>query len=190
MPEKYYCIANDLATTTWTPEQIHNITGSHEDPCQLFDYDYSEFKNITFEEAQKIVLSKKNKIPLNSIECSSNPANKYYFVQDEGISIVPEWNLVCENKGWRSTVQVALSIGKFLGASIFGVIGDRYGRKTSYCMGALLYIVAGILTSFSPWYWLFMVGRILLGAAGAAIFYSSYTICIYVLYLISIQRFY
>lgn len=96
-----------------------------------------------------------------------------------GTSIVNEWNLICENSVWRTYVQVAVSFGKFVGASLFGIVSDRFGRKNSFTLGAISYTLGSLLTAFSPWYWPFVVGRVLLGAASSGLFYPALTICMY-----------
>lgn len=59
------------------------------------------------------------------VSCSSVSGRIFNYEQEPGSSIVPEWELVCENNFWRTTVQVALSIGKFSGAFIFGILSDK-----------------------------------------------------------------
>lgn len=112
-----------------------------------------------------------------TISCRSRPQNYYHYEQEEGVSIVPEWDLVCENNVWRTTVQVGLSIGKFLGASLFGVISDKFGRKRAFVGGATVYIVSGFLTVFTKSYVLFLLGRIGLGSSASGLFYAAFTLC-------------
>lgn len=72
---------------------------------------------------------------------------------------------------------MALSIGKFLGATTFGILSDKFGRRTSCTIGAGLHILGGILSTFSPWYWLFLLGRLSLGASSSGLFYAGFTLC-------------
>lgn len=37
-----------------------------------------------------------------------------------------QWDLICDREILRTTVQVALYIGKFVGAFVFGIIADKY----------------------------------------------------------------
>lgn len=90
-----------------------------------------------------------------------------------------QWDLVCENSVWRTAVQVALSVGKFLGATTFGIISDKYGRRTSCTIGAALHILGGVLTTFSPWYWFFLLGRFALGASSSGLFYAGFALCMH-----------
>lgn len=188
MPNSYWCVLPELIESNWTLTEIRkfsspNLTTTSTSSCEIYKYDYSSFYGLTYEQA--LNLTKESSKP-EIIKCrEDNDLNFYHYEQEEGVSIVPEWDLVCENIAWRSTVQVALSLGKFLGASVFGIIADRYGRKRSYSLGAIIYIISSILTTVSPWYWLFMIGRMGLGVAGAAIFYSSYTLRMYIFYILS-----
>ena len=70
---------------------------------------------------------------------------------------------------------MALSLGKLLGSAFFGIFADKYGRKISYVIGIILLIVSGPLGAVVPWYWAFIVSRLVNGVSHAAIQYSSFT---------------
>lgn len=72
---------------------------------------------------------------------------------------------------------MAISLGKFLGAFLFGIVSDKYGRKVSFLCGSILYIIAGPLIAFANSYGMVIIGRIALGAAGSGIYHSAYVIC-------------
>lgn len=127
---------------------------------------------MSFDEAFSSVHSKPRP---DKVSCFSKDGARMRYTID-GSSIVPDWDLVCENSVWRTTVQVAVSFGKFVGASSFGILSDKYGRKTSFTLGVTCYTLGSLLTSFSPWYWPFLVGRVLLGVASSGIFYPALTI--------------
>lgn len=69
-----------------------------------------------------------------------------------------------------------LSFGKFIGASSFGFISDKYGRKTSFSIASCTYIVGSILVTVSPTYLVLLLGRLCLGLASSGIFYSAFTL--------------
>lgn len=99
------------------------------------------------------------------------------YEQPPGTSIVPEWDLVCRRKIWRTNVQMSLAVGKFTGALSIGIIADKFGRKTSVDISIILYMISGILSFLTPSYWLFFWARFFLGVAGAGVYHSAYTLC-------------
>ena len=54
---------------------------------------------------------------------------------------------------------------RFVGAFIFGRIGDRFGRKPALMLDILCYSIIGALAAFSPNLWIFLVLRALFGIA-------------------------
>lgn len=93
-----------------------------------------------------------------------------------------QWDLICEKSFWRTTVATAVSVGKFLGATTFGILSDKYGRKTCFIIGSIFYIAGSVLTTFSPWYWLFLIGRVLLGSSSSGLFYPAFSLCNFISY--------
>ncbi|XP_046431975.1 organic cation transporter protein isoform X1 [Neodiprion fabricii] len=163
----HWCAVPELSAANWTDSQIKNISSASS--CSVYAYNYSYLAELGFEGALEYVSSNDNP---GSESCTAIS----YADDIDGTSIVAEWDLVCDRTALRSSVQMALSLGKFLGASTFGVIADKFGRRTSYIAGALLLIVAGPFSAVAPWYWLFMVLRALIGVSNSAIYHSSFTI--------------
>jgi SHS family lactate transporter-like MFS transporter len=54
---------------------------------------------------------------------------------------------------------------RFVGAFIFGRIGDRYGRKPALMIDIVCYSVIGALAAFAPSLWIFLALRTLFGVA-------------------------
>lgn len=96
---------------------------------------------------------------------------------------------MCEHSFWRTTVAVAVSLGKFVGATSFGLLSDKAGRKVSFMFGALFYIIGSLLTAFSPWYWLFLIGRVFLGSSSSGLFYGAFSLCMLELWATEILKF-
>lgn len=88
-----------------------------------------------------------------------------------------QYDLVCERTTLKSMIQISLSMGKFLGAVLFGIISDKYGRKLSFLLGCFIYTVSGPLVAFAVNYSMIVSGRIGLGAASMGIYTSAYVIC-------------
>src|SRR5271163_596081 len=54
---------------------------------------------------------------------------------------------------------------RFVGAFIFGRIGDRWGRKPALMLDIICYSVLGALAAFAPNLWIFLLLRALFGVA-------------------------
>lgn len=113
----------------------------------------------------------------NVISCLSREENYYHYDQEDGISIVSEWNLVCENTMLRTEAQSSLALGKLIGAFVFGIIADKYGRKVSFIISSIIYIVCGPIAGVVPWYTVFIIARVGIGIAASGTYHTAYTIC-------------
>ncbi|CAH1969389.1 unnamed protein product [Acanthoscelides obtectus] len=81
--------------------------------------------------------------------------NKSVFVK----TIISEWNLVCGRQRLIDLSQISLMIGILTGNLLFGVLADRHGRKTVLMVCIFLQSLFGILASWIPWYWGFIISR-------------------------------
>lgn len=168
------------------------------DGCKILNWNYTDLGLMNYDDAMSYSLSHNRP---DTIPCMRKTNNFYHYVQEPGSSIVPEvsnfirrgvylnllpinffvvslqWNLICENSFWRTAVAVAVSLGKFIGATSFGILSDKYGRKKCFIIGSLFYVTGSVLTSFSPWYWIFLIGRVLLGSSSSGLFYPAFSLC-------------
>ncbi|XP_015172993.1 PREDICTED: organic cation transporter protein-like [Polistes dominula] len=166
IPE-HWCSIPILHSANWTNDQIRNISSAS--PCTQYDYDYNHFAKIGFEEALKY----KNDNPTVKVtECKVRS-----FEQNlDGTSLVEDWDLVCDRLADRSTIQMMFSLGKLLGSALSGVISDKYGRKFVYNIGIIMLILSGPISAIVPWYWCFLILRLINGISHAAILYPSFTL--------------
>lgn len=79
-------------------------------------------------------------------------------------------------------IQVSLSLGKLVGAFAFGVVSDKFGRKMSFLIGCILYVISGPVVAFASDYLMVVAGRLGLGAAGSAIYHSAFVMRKYSLF--------
>jgi predicted MFS family arabinose efflux permease len=53
----------------------------------------------------------------------------------------------------------------------------RWGRKRSFAISCVLYIIAGPVAAFAPHYVVFCLARLALGMAGSGTFNCGFTLC-------------
>ncbi|XP_031618292.1 organic cation transporter protein isoform X1 [Contarinia nasturtii] len=175
-PKDYWCDINELKNSNFSDHQKRTISSTNNglgDGCKILNWDYSYLSSMSYDDAVSYTQSHPKP---DAISCLDKPNNGYYYVQEPGSSIVLEWDLICEKSFWRTTVATAVSVGKFLGATTFGILSDKYGRRTCFIIGSIFYITGSVLTTFSPWYWLFLIGRVLLGSSSSGLFYPAFSL--------------
>lgn len=159
----------------------HEIRPDRKDSCSIRDLDYATLaqdnnSNATTGDSVEHAPQNGTRSCLRSLDTEM----KYNIT---GSSIVTDWNLLCENSVWRTSAQTSVSMGKAIGSIGTGILSDKYGRRALYVGGACLYLLTSIMMMATPWYWVFLGGRLLMGVANSMIFYPSavlrkYTICL------------
>ena len=71
-----------------------------------------------------------------------------------------EWALSPQQLGWIASIN---SIGMAIGAFVFGIYADKYGRKAIFIFTLLLFSIASGLSAFAWSLSVFMVLRFLIG---------------------------
>ena len=129
MPEKYHCNVKELVARGVPDSLIRDIAIPGEaSSCKIYDWDYTKFYNMSSTAAYKY-LNETEKPEI--ISCLQREEFEMTYEMNDGspfdhsLSIVPEWELLCERTAYRSKVQAALSVGKFVGATLFGILSDK-----------------------------------------------------------------
>ncbi|KAF7418175.1 hypothetical protein HZH68_000828 [Vespula germanica] len=139
--------------------------------CEYYDWNYKELRDMGYESAlQKVKADEKP----DTILCEQYS----YEIEYKDSSFVPEWNMVCHRLVMKATVQTAVSFGKFIGAFVFGILADRYGRKMTFDLSCLIYIITGPVVAWTDSYIIMLICRIGLGVAGIGIYQAAYSILI------------
>jgi SHS family lactate transporter-like MFS transporter len=76
--------------------------------------------------------------------------------------IAKEFNVNVSDVTYAVTLTLAM---RFIGAFVFGRLGDRFGRKPILMLDIVSYSVIGALAAFSPSLWVFLLLRALFGVA-------------------------
>lgn len=77
-------------------------------------------------------------------------------------SIVGDYELYCDRNVLRMVSQVLVMTGSLIGASLFGYISDRHGRKLPLIIGILMQPFMGLWVAFSPNFTNFVVAKFFL----------------------------
>ena len=81
----------------------------------------------------------------------------YEFDPDFWVStLVTEWDLVCEKSWLKTLAKMLLFTGLALGSFCSGLVSDRFGRKIAIWSSSVTMCIFGIITSFVPWYPVFV----------------------------------
>lgn len=97
--------------------------------------------------------------------CSSECPEIIYDRSVFSETIVTEWNLICGQSQWANTSQTIFMLGILLGSMLFGAWSDKYGRRSPLVTSVVIQLIAGVATSFAPWFWLFCVWRFVTAVA-------------------------
>ncbi|XP_063823885.1 solute carrier family 22 member 3-like [Ostrinia nubilalis] len=87
------------------------------------------------------------------------------WIYENPNTFVAEFQLACQE--WKRTlVGTVHSFGYMVGLLVVGPLSDRLGRKLTLVITGILGGVFGILKSFTPWYWIYIVLEFLEAAIG------------------------
>ncbi|KAG8239287.1 hypothetical protein J437_LFUL017380 [Ladona fulva] len=98
------------------------------------------------------------------LSCDSWVYDTTYHTSSRAI----EWDFVCSRRWMGAVAQSAYMFGVFTGAVILGSMADKFGRKTIFCVSAVLQLILGVLVALMPEYYSFLFIRYLYGIFGSA----------------------
>ena len=172
-----------------------NEDGTHFSTCKY----YKPVMNITKE---SFLLSRSEQTFLSSstttsssnyttspriYQCNSSNFNQSVelyctkHVYDQSIytsTVVSEWNLVC-NESWKvPLIESMYFAGVMVGAPVFGVLADMYGRKPILMISIVMTTLFGIPLGFSPNYNIFMVLQFLVAIGQMGIFQTCFIMAV------------
>ncbi|KAJ1068513.1 hypothetical protein K5549_005209 [Capra hircus] len=82
---------------------------------------------------------------------------------------VPEWDLVCEQKGLNKATSTFFFAGVLVGAVAYGYLSDRFGRRRLLLVAYVSSLVLGLASAASVSYLMFAITRTLTGMALAGL---------------------
>jgi len=162
-----------LNNTGWTLAQkknyslpLNNVTNKFES-CKMFDLSKAKVPNSDFETAFAA-----RDVHLDQVDC-----HDFQYDRTGGVdSIVYEWNLVCDDLWKLSTIQGSYMGGVFVGCMIWGWASDKFGRRLTMLVAAVIQVVSSILAAFSPNYIIFIFLRFLIAFSVSGVFECGFVL--------------
>ena len=103
------------------------------------------------------------------------------YVYDKTIytsTIVSEWNLVC-NESWKvPLVESVFFAGVMVGAPLFGILADTFGRKPTLMLSILVTTLFGAPLGMSPNYYVFNVLNFFVALGQLGIFQTCFIMAV------------
>jgi len=163
-----------INNTGWTLEQkksfslpINEKTSKYES-CKMYDLSGIKAPNSDFNAA----LAARG--DLDIIDC---PGSLYEYDRSNGIdSIVYEWNLVCDDLWKLSTIQGSYMGGVFVGCMVWGWASDKFGRRLTMLVAAVIQVASSILAAFAPNYIIFIMLRFLIAFSVSGVFECGFVL--------------
>lgn len=109
---------------------------------------------------------------LDTIPCN----NGWEYATDMGVTIVTQWDLVCDRLALLSTVQGSYMGGVFVGCIFWGWASDKFGRRPSVLVASVIQILSTIITSFSTHYIMFIFFRFLVAFSVSGVFECGFVL--------------
>ncbi|XP_037514495.1 organic cation transporter protein [Rhipicephalus sanguineus] len=104
-----------------------------------------------------------------------------YDLGDQTYTLTDTFDLVCDRIWLRAASQSIYMAGIMIGNTVFSHLSDWYGRRQSLLFAMPLPIVAGLLTTFAPTFWLYNIGRLIASIGVGGIQNATFTIAMEVL---------
>jgi OCT family organic cation transporter-like MFS transporter 4/5 len=165
---KHWCKLGDLPLPDeWSLEQKKNFSiprvGEELDQCQRYDIGSGNIDN-DFATA----LSHRT---LDTVKCDG-----WDYDLSMGLTTVVDWDLVCDRTALLSTVQGSYMGGVFVGCLVWGWASDKFGRRPSILIAAVIQIVSSIVASFSVNYIMFIFFRFLIAFSVSGVFECGFVL--------------
>uniref|UniRef100_A0A8C3P0F1 Major facilitator superfamily (MFS) profile domain-containing protein n=1 Tax=Cyanoderma ruficeps TaxID=181631 RepID=A0A8C3P0F1_9PASS len=101
--------------------------------------------------------------------------NGWVYPAEQPPSLLTEFDLVCDRAVLNDVSQSIYMAGLLIGATLFGMLSDRIGRRPVFLICILIQAVFGLGTAFVPHIYVFMAIRCVVGAAPEPLFFLSAT---------------
>lgn len=168
-----------LADVAWDLEQKKNYSiplkadGSF-DSCHVYELAHVA-AGTKFEDA---LASRGGGLAQIKCEDLTDTENERFTYDDtEGLdTIVNNWNLVCDRLPLLSTIQGSYMGGVFAGCIVFGWASDKFGRRLTMLIAALIQLVSSVAAAFATNYVIFIFLRFLIAFSVSGVFECGFVL--------------
>jgi MFS family permease len=171
---------DDSRLDSWTLEQKKQYALPYNDltkslhSCMVFDL--SKEKNID-SNFTRALQNRPSTLAHLSCESLAPEGSRFsYDMSDEMDTIVNQWNLVCERLPLLSTIQGSYMGGVFVGCIFFGWASDRFGRRTTMLVAAVIQTVSSIAAAFATNYIIFIFLRFCIAFSVSGVFECGFVL--------------
>ncbi|KAL7014113.1 hypothetical protein ACKWTF_015750 [Chironomus riparius] len=173
-PADFFCLPKELKSTNWTIDEIREVSkySNSTQSCMALKLDYKFLSTLSFGEALDLV---NNLDELDGGMCSEI-GGVIYVVKGAEESYADDMSLLCRDD--VSSIYTAFYRGCILGGVIFGVLGDRFGRKLSFNIALFPYIIASFVPTYFQTETVYMWSRFTVGLCGYGIINLLFVILI------------
>lgn len=166
-PREYWCSAPEHLSHL--DPQVWREFSQPKGACTILDLNW---QNITMEN-----ITEGSAPTANLTKCTHWTFQNSYMRDGVDIAtIISEWNLVCDRSTLLSTAEAAFLAGVALGGLVSGVLSDRYGRRTTLAMAAIVQTLIGTSIAFVPWFIAYVILRALLGFVSVSVVFSGFVL--------------
>merc|ERR1711953_1302080 len=166
---QHHCSYDDIQFPShWTEEQKKNFTIPFEESGKFSECQMYDLSSASIPRNYQTALASRTE---NLVACTN-----WTFAKNMGETIVSDWNLVCDRTALLSTVQGSYMGGVFVGCLFWGWASDKFGRRPSILVAALIQIVSSVVAAFSPNYIMFIFFRFIIAFSVSGVFECAFVL--------------